>query len=152
MNDTFNRNNISNHTNNITGLLSSVDVVIEYQDRKLKVSQTCFLHVNRCNLWREVMGFYKIATESMEELTFPVDVIFVGENGTDAGALKAGLFTKVSEQAKQELFEHAEDKPLCLIPKRSGEKLQVFKIFGIIIAHIVYYILDLTSVVLLLWL
>ena len=129
MNDTFNTNNfnsnnISNHTNNITGL-SSVDVVIEYQDRKLKVSQTCFLHVNRCNLWREVMGFYKIATESMEELTFPVDVIFVGENGTDAGALKAGLFTKVSEQAKQELFEHAEDKPLYLIPKRSGEKLQV---------------------------
>ena len=53
----FNSNDISNHTNKITGLLSPVDVVIEYRDQKLKVGQTCSLHVNRCNLWREVMGF-----------------------------------------------------------------------------------------------
>ena len=62
VNDTFNSNNfnsndISNHTNKITCLLSPADVVIEYQDQKLKVGQTCSLHVNRCNLWREVMGF-----------------------------------------------------------------------------------------------
>ena len=85
------------------------------------------------------MGFYKTATGSMEKLTFPLDVTFVGENGIDAGALKAELFTKVFEQAKQELFEHAEDKPWCLIPKRSGGNLQVFKIFGIIIAHSFLY-------------
>ena len=53
----FNSNNISNHTNKITGLLSPADVVIEYRDQKLKVDQTCSLHVNRSNLWREVMGF-----------------------------------------------------------------------------------------------
>ena len=53
----FNSNNISNHTNKITGLLSPADVVIEYRDQKLKLGQTCSLHVNRSNLWREVMGF-----------------------------------------------------------------------------------------------
>ena len=53
----FNSNNISNHTNKITGLLSPADVVIEYRDQKLKVNQPCPLHVNRSNLWREVMGF-----------------------------------------------------------------------------------------------
>ena len=53
----FNSNNISNHINKITGLLSPADVVIEYRDQKLKLDQTCSLHVNRSNLWREVMGF-----------------------------------------------------------------------------------------------
>ena len=53
----FNSNNISNHTNKITGLLPPADVVIEYRDQKLKLDQTCSLHVNRSNLWREVMGF-----------------------------------------------------------------------------------------------
>ena len=140
INDTFNSNifksnDISNHTNKITGLLSPADVAIEYRDQKLQVGQTCSLHVNRCNLWREVMGFYKTATGSMEKVTSPLDVTFVGENGIDAGALKAELFTKVFEQTKQELFEHAEDKPWSLIPKRSGGNMQVFKIFDIIITH-----------------
>ena len=81
------------------------------------------------------MGCYKTATESMEKLTFPLDVTFVGKNGIEAGALKAELFTKVFEEAKQELFEYDEDKSWCLIPKRSDGNLQVFKIFGIIIAH-----------------
>ena len=71
----------------------------------------------------------------MEKLTFLLDVTFVGENGIDAGALKAEFYTKVFEQAKQKLFEHAEEKPWCLIPKRSDGNLQVFKIFSIIIAH-----------------
>ena len=53
----FNSNNISNHTNKITGLLSPADVVIEYRDQNLKLDQICSLHVNRSNLWREVMGF-----------------------------------------------------------------------------------------------
>ena len=106
----FNSNNMSNHTNKINGLLSPADVVIEYRDQKFKADQTCFLHVNRCNLWREVMGFYKIAPGSIKKLTFPLDVTFVGENGIDAGALKAKLFTNVFEQAKQGLFEDAEDK------------------------------------------
>ena len=72
----------------------------------------------------------------MEKLTFPLDITFVGENGIDTGGtLEAELFTKAFEQAKQELFEHAEEKPWCLIPKRSGGNFQVFKIFGIIIAY-----------------
>ena len=81
------------------------------------------------------MGFYKTATGSIEKLTFPLDVTFVGEKGIDAGALRPELFTKVFVQAKQELFEHVEDKHWCLILKRSGGNLQVVKIFGIIIAH-----------------
>ena len=81
------------------------------------------------------MGFYKTATGSMEKLTFPLDVTFVGENGIDAGAPKPELFTKVFVQAKQELFEHVEDKRWCLILKRSGRNLQVVKIFGLTIAH-----------------
>ena len=99
INDTFNSNNvnlndISNHTNKITGFLSPPDVVIAYRDQKLKVGKTCYLHVNCCNLWREAMGFYKTATRSMEKLTFQLDVTFVGENGIDSIALKAELFLK----------------------------------------------------------
>ena len=44
-----------------------------------------------------MIDFYKTATESMEKLTSPLDVTFVGENGTDAGASKAELFTKFFE-------------------------------------------------------
>ena len=36
----FNSNDISSHTNKITGLLFSADVVIEHRDQKFKVSQT----------------------------------------------------------------------------------------------------------------
>ena len=63
------------------------------------------------------MVLYKTATGSMEKLTFPVDVTYLRENGIDVGVLKAELFTKVSEQAKHEVFEHAEDN---LIRKRRG--------------------------------
>ena len=80
------------------------------------------------------MAFYKTATGSMEKLNFPLHVAFVGENGIDAGTLKAELFTKVFEQAKQELLECTEYKPWCLIPKRSGGNFQVFKIFDLIIS------------------
>ena len=47
-----------------------------------------------------MIRFYKTATGSMEKLTFPLDITFVGENGIDAGVLKAELFAQVFEQAK----------------------------------------------------
>ena len=57
INDTINSNNFNSNNISNTGLLSPADVVIEYRDQKLKLDQTCSLHVNRSNLWREVMGF-----------------------------------------------------------------------------------------------
>ena len=71
----------------------------------------------------------------MVKLQQPLNVTFSGENGIDAGALKAEFFTKIFEIATRELFEHADLMPWYEMPKRTGRNLQIFKIFGVILAH-----------------
>ncbi len=44
-------------------------------------------------------------------------------------------FTKVFNEGKKQLFECVNGKEWLLVPKRAGGNLQIFKIFGIIIAH-----------------
>ena len=71
----------------------------------------------------------------MVKLQQTLNVIFAGENATDAGALKTEFFTKIFEIAKRELFEHPDQMPWCEMPKSSGGNLQIFKIFGVILAY-----------------
>ena len=70
----------------------------------------------------------------MVKLQQPLNVTLAGESGIDAGALKAEFFTKVFEIARRELFENPE-MLWCEMPKPSGGNLQIFKIFGVILAH-----------------
>ena len=57
------------------------------------------------------------------------------ENEIDAGALKREFFSKFFEVARKELFENIYGMPWYEV-KFSKGNLQIFKIFGIIILHI----------------
>ena len=58
------------------------------------------------------------------------------ENEIDAWALKREFFSKFFEVARKELFENIDDMPWYDVVKFSKGNLQIFKIFGIIILHI----------------
>ena len=111
------------------------EVVVNFQEQFLKLGEGCTVNIARCNLWRDALVFYKTAMGNLEMLRRKLSVVFDGEDGIDAGALKAEFFTQVFNMAKKELFESADGKGWCLVPKRSGGNLQVFKVFGVIIAH-----------------
>ena len=116
-------------------LSSHHDIVIDYRENILKINQVCSLEVKRCNIWKDALTFYKANIGNLVKLQQPLNVTFTGENGIDAGALKAEFFTKIFEIARRELFEHPDQMPWCEMPKRSGGNLQIFKIFGVILAH-----------------
>lgn len=81
------------------------------------------------------MSFYKRALGEKENLFKKFRGFFYGEDGIDAGALKNEFFTIVFNVAKDELFEPLNKKEWFFIPKRSGGNLQIYKIFGVIVAH-----------------
>ena len=58
------------------------------------------------------------------------------ENEIDAWALKREFFSKFFEVARKELFENIDDMPWYDVVKFSKGNLQIFKIFGIIILHV----------------
>ena len=58
------------------------------------------------------------------------------ENEIDAWALKREFFSKFFEVARKELFENIDDMPWYDVVKFSKRNLRIFKIFGIVIPHI----------------
>ena len=90
---------------------------------------------DRENIWREGLGFYKMAIVKPEYLFKSFHLVYEGELGIDAGALRIEFFTKFFQQARKELFEEVNSH---VIPKRSGGNLVIFKIIGLVIAHSIF--------------
>ena len=92
------------------------------------------LVVQRDDVWRDGVRFYKMTIANKEMLKRPLVVEFKGEEGVDGGALKVEFFSKFFDAICKRMFEQTPNEQF-LIPKRSGANLQVFKIIGVAIGH-----------------
>ena len=82
-------------------LSSHHDIVIDYRENILKINQVCSLQVNRRNIWKDALTFYKANIGILVKLQQPYNVTFARENGIDAGALKAEFFTRIFEISRR---------------------------------------------------
>ena len=111
-------------------------VLRRYREQKFEHgNENTLLRVTRSDLWRDALTFYKPNMGDKRKLFQKLFVSFQGEDGIDAGALTVEFFTLVFNEAKKQLFESVDDKDWLLVPKRAGGNLQIFKIFGMIVAH-----------------
>ena len=99
-------------------LSSHHDIVIYYRENILKINQICSLEVNRRNIWKDALTFYKANIGNLVKVQQPLNVTFTAENGIDAGVSKAKFFTKIFEIARRELLEHPDQMSWCEMPKR----------------------------------
>ena len=103
-----------------------------------KVIDTCNdqkLEVEREEIWRSCLAFYKMGLKDTDRLKKNLFVEFIGsgEQGIDCGALKLEFFNLCMEEARLRLFEGDPNK---LIPRRGiGSKGIQFEIAGALIAH-----------------
>ena len=114
--------------------MTGAEVVQAFVDKNLKVNTENILEVNREDIWRECLTFYKIASVDKTILFQRLRIIFKNEIGVDVGALCIEFFTKFFSCVRNELFESVSSEKF-LIPKRSGGNLTFFKLFGISLGH-----------------
>ena len=82
-------------------LSSHYDIEIDCRENILKLNQVCSLELSRRNIWKDALTFYKANIGNLVKLQQTLNVTFAGENGIEAGALKAEFFTKVFEIARK---------------------------------------------------
>ena len=102
-------------------------IIDSYDDQKLQVE--------RDDIWRSCLAFYKMGLKDHNRLKKNLFVEFIGsgEHGIDGGALKFEFFNICMEEARLRLFE---GDPSKLIPRRGiGSKGIQFEIAGALIAH-----------------
>ena len=118
---------------------SSEEVISAYKERNLAKNDSSFytIEITRDNLWRDAIRFYKVSMANKELLLKRPSIEFKGEDGIDAGALSVEFFSKFLDMAQNQLFEETPGK--FLIPKRSGMNLELFKVSGIAVGHIILH-------------
>lgn len=90
-----------------------------------------FLHINRCEIWKAGLTFYKQCMGNVSKLHRNLVVCFEGEDGVDAGAIKAEFFNCLIEEMDKRFFE---GRLHSRVPKKSwGNSHHV--IAGMIIGH-----------------
>ena len=120
------------------GFSDICDIVSGFQSKytQLQMSRNpSYVKVNRSNLWRDGLHFYKSSMGDLTRLQLEFRVSFENEDGVDCGALRAEFFTKFFEVALKELFEQVNGQEWQHVPKRSGGNVQIFKVLGAAIAH-----------------
>ena len=112
---------------------SGRELIKSFISAKLVTTKHKLLEIERGEIWREALCFYKIAMVDKSIIFNKLVVEFCNEPGVDAGAC-VEYFTKFFDVVKKELFE-VTPLDMFLIPKRSGGNLTLFKIFGIAVGH-----------------
>ena len=64
-----------------------------------------FLHINRCEIWKAGLTFYKQCMGNVSKLHRNLVVCFEGEDGVDASAIKAEFFNSLIEEMDKRFFE-----------------------------------------------
>ena len=88
--------------------------------------------VDREELWRSALGFYKKAMMDKSKLMKSLCVIFKGEDGLDAGAVKVEFLEMLLKEVKMRLFEGSDT---AKIPVRDSSKSYLLKLAGIAVSH-----------------
>ncbi len=83
-------------------------------------------------IWRGALVFYKKAFTNSDKLRKNLNISFNGEDGLDAGAIKAEFFEILLKEIQQRLFEGSW---LSLLLVRYSTKGLLFQLAGIIVRH-----------------
>ena len=108
---------------------------IELFRLKNKIEGQFTLDVERDHLWQNGISLYKTSLAKSDNLFKDLHVVFNGEVGVDAGALKIEFFTKFFEECRTSFFEEVNG---YFIPKKSVGNLSIFKCIGVAIAHSIF--------------
>ena len=92
------------------------------------------LAVDRGALWVEMLKFYKRKISASSDLGKSLEVSFKGEDGLDGGAVKVELFGLALEEATKRLFE---GDTINLVPIKDSTKLFLFRMFGMMLVHVI---------------
>ena len=90
------------------------------------------LTVDRDEVWRGALIFYKKALTNSDILRNNLTIAFKGEDGLDAGAIKAEFFEMLLKEIQQRLFEGSE---WSMLPVKDSSKGLLFQLAGIIVSH-----------------
>lgn len=103
-----------------------------YINQRVDFARQVHYTVDRDNIWRSALTFYKSAQRNKDRLFGVLRVAFAGETGIDAGGLKREYFELLLKELQKEMFEGCECS--CL-PKKDWELTKQFEIAGLMIAH-----------------
>ena len=92
------------------------------------------LCTDREELWRGALGFYKKALSDKTLLLKDLIIVFKGEEGLDAGAMRVEYFELLLTEIHQSLFEGSQSID-HKVPVRDSTKGFLLKLAGVIISH-----------------
>lgn len=98
---------------------------------QLQRSRFCELKVHRDRIWRTALGFYKNSLHNRQRLQYEFRVEFDGEEGIDAGALRAEFFQHLLKLVNHNWFE---GNSFRRVPKKDCTLEHNFEICGLLIA------------------
>ena len=107
-------------------------ILFELAHRTMDHAGELSLKINKETLWQQALSFYKELKSDENKLHKDINVEFMGEEGSDAGALKITFFEMMIREINGELFEGKEDRR---IPKKDWGLEGVMEIAGVIIGH-----------------
>ena len=92
------------------------------------------LVVNRDEIWKCALTFYKTAQVNPQRLTLNLQIEFEGsgELGLDGGALRAEFFQLLFTEVNWRLFEGEEN---TRVPRKGCDNLALFKLVGNMMSH-----------------
>ena len=116
---------------NETLYFASTESVVESLMANVKTDDYS-LTVDRDEVWRGALIFYKKALTNSDKLRNNLTISFKGEDGLDAGAIRAEFFEMLLKEIQQRLFEGSE---WSLLPVKDSSKGLLFQLAGIIVSH-----------------
>ena len=120
-------------TNSMPAHKAYTDVKDFVSDLAFKVTlDDIMMTVNRDEIWKSSLIFYKKAQLDSTKLWRNLCVVFDGEDGLDAGAMKAEFFELLLEQITLRLFE---GNAFSVVPVKDRSKGTLFKLAGMAVGH-----------------
>ena len=110
----------------------SIESLVEDFSSNKDNDKSYTLCIDREELWRGALGFYKKALSDKTLLLKDLIIVFKGEEGLDAGAMKVEYFELLLTEIQQRLFEGSQSSK---VPVRDSTKGFLLKLAGVIISH-----------------
>lgn len=111
---------------------SKEKLLFEYSSRLMNPLKSIDLFVNRNNLMRTALSFYKNCKLHPERLQCELIVEFENEEGIDAGALRFEFFENIFREINDTMFE---GKEIRRVPKKDSNMEQHYELIGMMIGH-----------------
>ena len=111
---------------------NSIESLVADFSSSIDENKSYTLCVDREELWKGALAFYKKALSDKTLLLNDLTIVFKGEEGLDAGAMKVEYFELLRTEIHQRLFEGSQSSKL---PVRDSTKGFLLKLAGIIISH-----------------